>query len=382
MLSQPTLLLVQVCFTLLITLLLTSVAMSEDASSEQRLWAAGNVLPCLGLAIGATETLPVWIHGALSYGLMAAGLALVLKGLRRFCGSDLSNRYVGLITVAGTVLPGYFAVVEPSLNYRLVVTGLFFGVFNVYCALTLWLYLRDETRRVMWASLFGFLGLGIALLVRGGYVLLFAGAMDSASRSDLVISLTLLAIPIAQVCAGFGLMVMVAHRYAIKLNRISLLDSLTGAYNRSALDRLAVRLLNRARQSGRSVCVAMVDADHFKQINDTHGHPAGDQVLQHLVGILGAQLRPGDLIVRYGGEEFMLLLDGLNLQAASHVAERLRQTVETTPVALDETSLTYRVSIGISCSDTLGYDIKKLIESADSALYRAKDEGRNRVRLA
>jgi diguanylate cyclase (GGDEF)-like protein len=342
----------------------------------------GNVVSCLGLAIGATETLPLWAHGAASYGFMAAGLGLVLKGVQRFCGGDLSTRKIALITLVGTLLPAYFAVIEPSLRYRLVVTGLFFGVFNVYCALTLWTQLKDETRRVMWASLLGFLGLGLALIVRALYIVWFEPVHGADDQSDLVVSLTLLVIPIAQVSAGFGLMVMVAHKYAVKLNRLSMLDSLTGAYNRSALDRLALRTLNRAHQSRRSVCVAMVDADHFKNINDTYGHPVGDQVLQHLVGILSAQVRPGDLVVRYGGEEFLLVFDGLNLVGASHVAERLRETVERTSISVGSTLLHYRISIGISCTDTQGFDLHKLVAKADSALYQAKQQGRNRVCVA
>ena len=383
MLNLETLLLVQVSFTLLITLLLTSVAVTGDASGEQRLWAVGNVVSCLGLAVGYSEqAMPLWVHGAASYGLLGLGLALVLRGLRQFCGKDLSNRSLVLLTLAAALLPGYFAVVEPNLRYRLLVTGLFFGWFNLYCAWTLWRELRDETRKVMWASLLGFAFLGATMIVRAIYMAPQLGAQSQDASTDLVLSLTMLAIPITQVSVGFGMMVMVAHRYALKLNRLSLLDSLTGAYNRSALDRLASRTLNRARQAGRNVCVAMVDADHFKAVNDQYGHPAGDKVLQHLVGVLTAQVRPGDLVVRYGGEEFMLLLDGLNLQTATQVAERLRETVQNSPVDIDGTALNYRISIGLSCTDAYGYDLKKLVESADSALYRAKQQGRNRVCVA
>ncbi|MBC7918233.1 MAG: GGDEF domain-containing protein [Rhodoferax sp.] len=381
MLNQETLLLVQVSFTLLITLLLTSVALTGDALSEQRLWAVGNVVSCLGLAVGASEqALPLWMHGAISYGLLACGLALVLRGLRKFCGSDLSTGAIVGITVVAIVLPGYFALVEPSLRARLLVTGLYFSVLNMVCAWTPWHQLQDETRKVMWASLLGFVGLAVAMAVRALYM---AWPDATAQQTDLVVSLTLLAIPVAQVSVGFGLMVMVAHRYALKLNRLSTLDSLTGAYNRTALERLALKILNRARQSGRSVCIALVDADHFKKINDSHGHPVGDLVLQHLVGKLSALVRPGDMVVRYGGEEFLLVLDGLNLTGASQVAERLRETVATSPVTLDAgTTLNYQISIGISCTDTCGFELKKLVESADGALYQAKQQGRNRVCVA
>jgi diguanylate cyclase (GGDEF)-like protein len=380
MLSQSTLLVVQISFTLLITLLLSGVALTRDALAEQRLWALGNVVSCVGLAVGATETLPLWAHGALSYGLMGLGLSLVLRGLRKFCNGDLSNRSIAAISAIALLLPGYFAVIEPNFQARLLVTGIFFGALNLACAWTLWSRLRDAARKVMWASLLGFSGLATALIVRAVYIASTWRESANPENTDIVVSLTLLAIPIAQVSAGFGLIVMVAHRYAFKLNRLSMLDSLTGAYNRSAVERISLRTLNRARQSGRSISVAMVDADHFKNINDTYGHPVGDQVLQHLVGILSAQLRPGDLVVRYGGEEFMLLFDGLNSQGARQVAERLRKTVETTSVAIDGAGvINYCISIGFSCTDTHGFDLKKLIEISDGALYKAKHQGRNRV---
>jgi diguanylate cyclase (GGDEF)-like protein len=382
MLSLPTLLLVQICFTLLVTVLLTSVALTGDALREQRLWAVGNVVASLGLIIGFADSLPLWVHGALSYGLVASGLALIWRGVCAFCGHTLSNRAVLLITLAATLLPGYFALIEPSLRMRLLVTGVFFGVLNLACAWTLWTRLHDEARTVMWASLLGFAGLGAALIVRGIYMAIPPEAVEDIPQTNMVQSVTMLLIPIAQVSIGFGLIVMVAHRYAHKLNRLSMLDSLTGAFNRVGMERLAPRTLNRARQSGRNVCVAMVDADHFKAINDQYGHPAGDVVLQHLVSTLVVQLRPSDLVIRYGGEEFLLVLDGLNLPEANQVAERLRQTVAASRVEVASASLRYHISIGISCSDSSDFDLKKLIEAADSALYRAKQQGRNRVCVA
>ena len=379
MLNLPTLLLVQVCFTFLTALLLASVGLTKDALREQQLWAVGNLVVCLGLAIGFVESFPVWVHGALSYGVMAFGLALVWRGVCDFCGDRLSTRAIVLISVAAILLPGYFSLVEPSLRNRLLVTGIYFGVLNLACAWTLWARLRDDARTVMWASLLGFFGLGVTLIVRGVYIALPHTEGQELAQTDLVQSISMLVISITQVSICFGLIVMVAHRYAYKLNQLSLLDPLTGAYNRSAIERLAIRNLNRARQSGRSVCVAMVDADHFKAINDEHGHPVGDVVLRHLVTLMLAQLRPTDLVVRYGGEEFLLVMDGVNLSGGHQVAERVRENVEIARVEVGAITLNYCVSIGLSCSDTHGFDLKKLVDCADRALYRAKQSGRNRV---
>ncbi len=378
MLHTTTLFVVQISITLLVTALLVAVAMATDALQEQRLWALGNTVTCLGLAIGVTTTLPLWVHGAVSYSVMALGLALVMRGLRQFCGKDFSDAKVAAISVLGLLLPLYFCLVQDSLQARLQITGLYFGSLNVWCAWILWHDLRDEARQVMWPSLAGFAALALSLFVRAGYLSTHTG-MTGEYAIDTVFNFTLLAITLAQVSTGFGLIVMVAHRYALRLNRLSMLDGLTGAYNRGALERLALRTLNRARQSNRSVAVAMVDADHFKAINDRYGHPTGDAVLRHLVATINLQLRPADLVVRYGGEEFALVLDGLGSAAALAVAQRLCDLIAQTPVEVEGESLRYAVSIGVSSTDTHGYDLLGLIAAADANLYQAKQAGRNRV---
>jgi diguanylate cyclase (GGDEF)-like protein len=382
MLNSDTLLLVQVVFTVLITLLLVSEALVSDALQEQRLWAIGNVALCCGLAIGYATDLPIWIHGALSYGVIGLGLALVLRGLRIFCGKNLSVQAVACIAALACLLPLYFCLAQPSLQARLVVTGFYFGLLNFACAVILLRESSGEVRNGMWATLLGFIAIGAALLVRSIVLVLHGSDESNISYLETVMSLTLLTITAAQVCVGFGLVVMVAHRYASRLNRLTMVDSLTGAYNRSALERIGIRMTTRAHQSGSHIAVAMVDADHFKHINDVYGHPAGDQVLCNLVAVLSAQLRPSDLLVRYGGEEFVLVMDGLTLDGASAVAERLRGAIEVSAVQLGDKALNYQVSIGVSASDTSGYDLQRLIEVADTNLYVAKQGGRNRVHAA
>ena len=157
------------------------------------------------------------------------------------------------------------------------------------------------------------------------------------------------------------------------------MDHLTGALNRSAVDVRGKRVLRRALQCHRSVSIIMLDADHFKLINDRYGHPAGDEVLRHLARLLTAQLRPDDFLARYGGEEFALVLDGLKLPEALVVAERLRRLVEAGSVAVDSHCIQYTVSMGVASTDECGYDLTRLIGSSDRAMYQAKAAGRNRV---
>lgn len=379
MLDQSTLLLVQVCITALTTLLLITEAVSSDALKEQRLWAFGNLCACAGLSIGAMTFLPDLIHGSLSYGLMGLGQAIVLRGLRIFGGRDLSQRWVVAITVLAVLLPGYFVLIQPSLNGRLVVTGLYFGVINLISALTLLREVKNSQRPSLWVGVIGFSAFGAALLLRGLVVLFDPQSSSEDQNANQIVGVTLFVIAMAQVTITSGMLMMVSNRFAERLSRLTLLDGLTGAYNRIGLERLGTRMLARARRERRNISLAMIDADHFKAINDTYGHPVGDEVLRHLAGLLSAQSRPNDMVVRYGGEEFLLILDGITSKAALAIVERLRQEIEQSHINIDAKRITYTVSIGVTCTDTCGYDLKKLIAVADGALYQAKQSGRNKV---
>lgn len=379
MLHQSTLIFFLIASTVLSTGLLVSAALYSESLGEQRLWALGNVASCLGLAISGLSMAgyPLVVHAVLSYGLMGLGLAVVLRGLLIFCGRDLKLRWVAGFTLLAMALPGYYTFIDPNLDARLVVTGLYFGVFNWVCAAAL---VRYSDRRQIWVAVFGFAGLGLSLLLRGAY-LLMVPSHDEVTEEKLM-SISLFVAPLAQTCIVFGLTLMISQRYAATLKRLSTLDALTGALNRSALNTFGQRIIQRARRGRRCVSVVMVDADHFKNVNDTYGHPAGDEVLRHLTRLLTSQMRPNDLLARYGGEEFALVFDGLNLANTVAVADRQRQQLESTPVVADGHSISYTVSMGAACSDEHGYDLAKLIAAADAALYAAKNAGRNRVSAA
>ena len=161
----------------------------------------------------------------------------------------------------------------------------------------------------------------------------------------------------------------------------ALRDPLTGAYNRLAYDRRAALEVSRWRSDGGHLAMIVCDIDHFKRINDTFGHAAGDKVLKEITRVLQEQLRSADFVARYGGEEFVVLLNGATAQAALQVAEKLRRSVKATPFR----SRGERVSVTLSCgvaafegSDTL----ESVFERADAALYAAKEAGRDRCVLS
>jgi len=178
---------------------------------------------------------------------------------------------------------------------------------------------------------------------------------------------------------AFGLILLLMREYSEQLREASLTDPLTGALNRAGFDEQAQRLLRRAQRNGSGLSLWMVDADHFKHINDRHGHPAGDQALRLLVQRTREVLRPGDLLARYGGEEFLVLLDNVDQEAALRAAERLRASIAQTPMPLGSQWVNLTVSIGVSDALVAGYALSDLIGRADAAVYQAKAAGRNRV---
>jgi len=156
-------------------------------------------------------------------------------------------------------------------------------------------------------------------------------------------------------------------------------DSLTSLHNRRWLEEMYTREILRSHSGELSLCAAMIDIDHFKRINDTHGHLGGDQVLVAVAKTMQHCLRPTDMPVRYGGEEFSIFLPCTSLIHAQMVAERIRAAIQATSVRLpDGNIVSVTVSIGFamrSADDT----VDSLLQKADQALYRAKREGRNRI---
>jgi diguanylate cyclase (GGDEF)-like protein len=156
-------------------------------------------------------------------------------------------------------------------------------------------------------------------------------------------------------------------------------DALTGLANRRRLDGDLNGTLRAILSEGQSVAFAMVDVDHFKKFNDTFGHPAGDSLLRQVAEAISAAVRQRDVVYRYGGEEFSVLLPGASPSEARLVAERIRWAVENRQMRGEhgQSVGSVTVSIGLSCRTDL--DTSALVAAADSALYRAKHEGRNRV---
>lgn len=151
-------------------------------------------------------------------------------------------------------------------------------------------------------------------------------------------------------------------------------DILTGVLNRRGLVEAFARESARAQRSGNALTLVLIDLDDFKAINDTHGHAAGDQALQHLTRLIGSTLRPTDCCARLGGDEFVLLLANSTLPAAQIALERLHSATEASPLIATQSCL--RFSTGMACAKP-GESLESLLERADQGVYRAKARRRH-----
>jgi diguanylate cyclase (GGDEF)-like protein len=180
---------------------------------------------------------------------------------------------------------------------------------------------------------------------------------------------------------------MLLHRHVLlkQLEIAAATDEKTGLLNTTGWHRLATRELARAgRTSGATLGVLMIDLDHFKRINDTYGHLAGDVVLKEVAAAIGAAVRDYDSVGRFGGEEFVVLLPEVAETAVVVVAERIRTAISVLTVRVDLGDAPVLVtglsaSIGVATYPDAGTAVERLLASADAALYRAKSSGRNKV---
>ncbi len=169
-----------------------------------------------------------------------------------------------------------------------------------------------------------------------------------------------------------------------RYHRLASVDSLTGLANRRRFFNLASQELARSRRYGSALAIVLVDLDHFKRINDQHGHLIGDRALTHAAGILAREGRDLDVVARYGGEEFAILLPMTNTSGAKEMAERCARQLAASPLQVDGIGpIRITASMGVVCAEGRACDaIEDLLRAADAALYRAKEAGRDRVEVA
>lgn len=219
--------------------------------------------------------------------------------------------------------------------------------------------------------------LQIEKLDKKNRILALQGELDrnAAETSRLYIALLLL------VLASIALWAYRIKRSQLRFMRLSRRDGLTGIFNRQHFVNEAEQRLHHCRNSARDACLVLLDLDHFKLVNDTHGHAVGDRVLKHAVALCQTQLRSTDVFGRLGGEEFGMLSPECALDSVLARVEQMRLAIATVSAGEDVTDVQVSASFGVATTASSGYELRRLMMDADKALYQAKREGRNRISL-
>jgi diguanylate cyclase (GGDEF)-like protein len=361
------------------------LAQTDDPLHRQALRTCGWCFVVLGVSLlPAGMGREVAAHPAVQWTMTAGSLlalAILARGLGLLQARGLDLRWVAAFATIGALLCAVLLAVDRKL-FGHVYSVLLFSV----TVLILWnargfvLSPRDASERL--------LGLTLALLCASMALRAYFTVTDTGpARVDIMYGPAALASAFA---AFYGVTPMIVATFLLNLINARLqqqlhsraqTDELTGALTRRALRELAPALIARTQRVERELAVMMLDIDHFKAINDTHGHASGDEVLRVVATTLQAQKRADGLLARYGGEEFVALLPVDGLPTARRIAERMRSAIADTDwgrAAQLPTGVT--VSIGVSIVGA-GEPLEAALGRADEALYRAKRGGRNQCQV-
>ncbi len=324
----------------------------------------------LGLGFNATQGLaPPWLPFVIGNSLVVMGFGWLFIGTRRLCGEDPSPIWVLIATLAMLAGGYYWGVHDPGLTGRLTVTTLLALAFAIPTA---WTFLFDRRLRSLGRITLALGALEAISVVVVSVRLVCHWTLDIPSAHILEphpLNLSLYtAMMLTYAMFAMALNLLVVTRLVNQVYELATHDPLTGALNRAGLQR-SLQLSKR-----NFVGLLLMDLDHFKRVNDVHGHDVGDRLLQRFTEIVVAQIGPDDMLVRMGGEEFLVLVGRAN---PSTLAERIRRAF-----AQSCTDLGATVSIGVVALAERHLDLRSQLKAADEALYAAKRNGRDRVQVA
>lgn len=351
----------------------------QQGTRGMRSWGAGMV--GLGAGYLLLYLHPYMAHLGLAYGGMIVCLASVLlmyRALLRITDTSSSRTRFNIIVIAGVVGGWlYFTFWTPSIHGQLDTASVAISVITARAAWDLWVHARRHRYRapaVVVAVLLVLVAVSplAEIPLRAGFPdaqdpILVYGPPD-------VVFVRLLMI----VVLSMSVLWLEISRLYDEIENQAMHDELTGTSSRRAVIAQLQRELARTERNGSRCSIAIFDADHFKQVNDTWGHPVGDEVLKQITKAISGIIRRYDTLGRYGGEEFLLVMPGTDSAGAFVMADRARRAVQEQPYVADGRPIKLTVSGGIATSSE-GITADALLLAADDALYRAKESGRNRV---
>lgn len=353
-------------------------------------WAAFSLLVGLAffgyLSSSHWPGVPVYAIGNM---LMVGALALQARGLQLEAGQTPADRVFITVLALAALVQGAWLGPEQSV-WRIVATSLLLSGLCAWNCVTVLRCIHQKNAQapqapralgVVLSAPFALASMVFAL--RASTVLLAPERLMGNARADQSISMPgALVWLFISLCMALALLGLVVYQLQRQLSQAATHDTLTGLPNRRAADEFLTQAALHAQRHRTPLSVLMIDIDFFKKVNDQHGHAGGDQVLRTLARLLKNRARASDLVTRWGGEEFLMLLPDTPLDGARDMAEQLRLAVQNSPFHWQQHNVPITISVGAATWNSGPFLANVLIADADSALYRAKNTGRNRVCVA
>ena len=309
------------------------------------------------------------------------GVVLIYRGLFRFLGITLRHeRWLSTTLVVLLAALLYFYTFHiPDINIRIQAFSMVCAAICLIGASGL-LKHRDIRNRMVAKMLIAMFLLMSSLFIFRFFWSFYAIPPQDFMRAGLLSALTIIAGELLVILSSFCTIWMASDELQDELSEIARIDPLTGLYNRRAFDECCDIEFSRAQRSGAPFAIIMCDLDHFKNVNDEYGHHVGDEVLRRFANTLKEHIRKHDVVARFGGEEFVLLLPGKDTEQGLEVAEKLRAKTADTQITIgDDVCLTLSASFGVAHYDSRDREWSAVLHRADNALYAAKKQGRNCV---
>ena len=309
---------------------------------------------------------------------LAAMLALH-RGVRLFIDAPLPTGAHALALVIVLVV-SWLGLAPERAALRVSVNSIVMAAIALAIAADLYRYGRVVRRRHAWLLALPLVAAAVGFSLRGVRAVWRAESVTSEMVADSTVNVvSAMGYMVIALTFHATLLGLVVGRILTDLRHRSRHDGLTGLLNRRAMEEALFSQMQRSRRTGEPFTVLMLDLDHFKTINDCHGHAAGDRALKHTAAALKAELREVDAVGRFGGEEFLVVMPGATVETALPVAERLRTALISDPPSIDDATLLLSASIGIAQWREPAEEPSRLLMRADAALYNAKVRGRDRV---
>jgi diguanylate cyclase (GGDEF)-like protein len=343
-----------------------------------RWWSLGTVVSGTGLlALGLFGPKPPLPIGSVAATLIIAGYIMVLESIRRFNGKAAAKARIAWLTLAFAAIFGIAVYMGANLSQRASIVSFALSLCAGFSGWQVFRGGKQEPLRARLPMAVIFAVMAAILVTRASLPLLHPAISDAESFYDPLHGVVPLVNSIIVVCLSIGVIMMANEQVSGRYRKHAQTDELTELPNRRFFLEQAERRSRAADGTGATCCILMMDLDHFSEVNESFGHAGGDQALVAFARLLREQLRPMDLVGRYGGEEFCALLPDVGMIEATRVANRLREAVAGRVIEMRGRALRITISIGVA--PLRDGDLRASIRSADEALYQAKALGRDRV---